>query len=97
MPEFLVRGDSPKIGRDVGTENENRKMITQALSYSPVDRASHPLPRTGKGGLRPVDFLHLIDAARLRWRPQAKRASLMLTATAEIPRYVAPRSQQGCT
>ncbi len=64
MPEFLVRGDSPKIGRDVGTEVENRKMITQALSYSLDDRATHPLPRTGKGGLRPVDFLRLIDAAR---------------------------------
>ena len=37
MPESLVRGDSPKIGRDVGTEVENRTMITQALSYSPMD------------------------------------------------------------
>ena len=71
MPEFLVRGDSPEIGRDVGTENENRKMITQALSYSPVDRASRPPPRTGKGGLRPVDFLHLIDAAPELPRPVA--------------------------
>ena len=42
MPESLVRGDSPKIGRDVGTEVENRNMITQALSYSPVDRATPP-------------------------------------------------------
>ena len=37
-------------------------MITQALSYSPVDRATPPGPRTGKGGLRPIDFLRLIDA-----------------------------------
>ena len=40
-------------------------MITQALSYSPVDRATLSQPRTGKGGLRPIDFLRLIDAARL--------------------------------
>ncbi len=37
MPESLVRGDLPKIDSDVGTEVENRKMITQALSYRPVD------------------------------------------------------------
>ena len=40
-------------------------MITQALSYSPVDRATPPGPRTGKGGLRPIDFLRLIDARLL--------------------------------
>ena len=39
-----------------------RKMITQVLSYSPVDRATFSPPRTGKGGLRPIDFLRLIDA-----------------------------------
>jgi len=66
MPESLVRGDSPKIGRDVGTDVENRKMITQALSYRPVDRTTPPGPRTGKGGLRPVDSVHLIDAARAK-------------------------------
>ncbi len=49
-------------------------MITQALSYSPVDRTTPPRPRTGKGGLRPIDFLRLIDA-RLMCPPQAKRAS----------------------
>ena len=42
-------------------------MITQALSYRPVDQATFSPTRTGKGGLRPVDFLHLIDAARLKW------------------------------
>ena len=67
MPESLVRGDSPKIGRDVGTEVENRKMITQALSYRPLDQATFSPTRTGKGGLRPLDSLHLIDAARLMW------------------------------
>ena len=41
-------------------------MITQALSYRPVDRATPPGPRTGKGGLRPVDSVHLIDAARAK-------------------------------
>ena len=46
MPESLVRGDSPKIGRDVGTEVENRKMITQALSYRPVDEP--PLRECGR-------------------------------------------------
>ncbi len=48
-------------------KDENRKMITQALSYRPVDRATPPGPRTGKGGLRPVDFVRLIDAERKRW------------------------------
>ena len=48
-------------------KDENRKMITQALSYRPVNPATPSPLRTGKGGLRPVDSLHLIDAARLMW------------------------------
>ncbi len=43
-------------------------MITQALSYRPVDQATLSQPRTGKGGLRPVDFLRLIDARPI-WSP----------------------------
>ena len=35
-----------KIGRDFGTEVENRKMITQALSYRPVDEP--PLRERGR-------------------------------------------------
>ena len=38
-------------------------MITQALSYSPVEQVTFSQPRTGKGGLRPIDSLRLIDAA----------------------------------
>ena len=53
-------------------------MITQALSYSIERRATPSQPRTGKEGLRSIDFLRLIDA-RLRWWPQAKRASLPAT------------------
>ena len=37
-------------------------MITQALSYSPVEQVTFSQPRTGKGGLRPIDSLRLIDA-----------------------------------
>ena len=47
-------------------------MITQALSYRSVNRATPPRPRTGKGGLRPVDSIHLIDAAPPA-REQAQR------------------------
>ena len=60
-------------------------MITQALSYRPVDQATPPGPRTGKGGLRPVDSLHLIDARRRRLpgNMQAATVSQLDVATAQ--------------
>ena len=62
---FLPGGEETHSRSDATLvlKDENRKMITQALRDRPVDRATPPGPRTGKGGLRPVDSVHLIDAA----------------------------------